>query len=712
MIFSIIVPAYNAQATIGFTLESIIAQQNNDDFSFEIIVVNDGSSDDTLKVCESFYLLYPNLDMKIISQENAGLCAARNTGLRAARGDIIVFVDSDDALPAYALSYYHNAFKMHGDIDFAVGLMASYNLRTQKTTINKNYLKKTIGYKKASENKELFAQIFADCASACVKAVKKTFIDQHHIQMLDHVHLCEDHFYTLSLLKHAKAVYFIDNCIYYYNIGEQSSTRNWQNKYLYDMIEVQKRILNLDYDLNFYYMRFLKSWDFKKHIVEQGIIGQDKKELKEMIEPLKELLNIIPKEYQKKFMPKWYAFKDLSSKGIYKTMLKIRRNRKIKHFYKKIFIRPFQNLSNSINGVFYRKLLKHHRAQFVSFLYKLFALLPVKKAQICFVLSKFKEVHLGSIKEVLLEDKDLNVKTLAPMAATFSNDMKLVFTLARSKVIIVDQEFTPFIIPTRKQSLFVQCWHAAGLFKKFGCDFYSPKSKQYAMTKKYAKAYDAVFVSCQKAIMGYESALSLEKEQIKIMGNIATDDIISKSIPQSEAKEMLGLDPIRKLILYAPTLRDFGRVFNPMLDFKALKNTFKDYEFGLRTHPNLNLNVQDLGVYNLSDKEEWLVLCAADLLITDYSSLVFAYSYFKRPMLFYPYDYPIYLGERGFYEDYFGFIPGKVFFHQDELYELLKEIPNYSEQSEKCWQEYMSSCDGQTATRIALFIKEKMRTKK
>jgi glycosyltransferase involved in cell wall biosynthesis len=85
---TVIIPAYNCASTVAETLESVLAQ---DHAATEVVVVNDGSKDDTLQVLSRF-----GERIRVIDQPNAGPPAARNTGLRAARGEYIAFLDADD----------------------------------------------------------------------------------------------------------------------------------------------------------------------------------------------------------------------------------------------------------------------------------------------------------------------------------------------------------------------------------------------------------------------------------------------------------------------------------------------------------------------------------------------------------------------------------------------------------------------------------------
>lgn len=111
-LISIIVPVYNVQQYVGPCIESIIKQTYK---NLEIIIINDGSVDGSLSVCEEY--AEKDKRIKIISQKNGGLSAARNTGLDHARGEYIGFVDSDDRVsPVFVEVLFHLITTYHADI--------------------------------------------------------------------------------------------------------------------------------------------------------------------------------------------------------------------------------------------------------------------------------------------------------------------------------------------------------------------------------------------------------------------------------------------------------------------------------------------------------------------------------------------------------------------------------------------------------------------
>jgi glycosyltransferase involved in cell wall biosynthesis len=114
---SIVVPVYNVEPYLTECLESILAQPYTD---YEVVMVDDGSTDASGRIARTYAHRYA--DFRLIEQANGGLGAARNTGVDAARGDYLAFLDSDDRLPADAYSAMVSTLEVTGS-DFAVGML-------------------------------------------------------------------------------------------------------------------------------------------------------------------------------------------------------------------------------------------------------------------------------------------------------------------------------------------------------------------------------------------------------------------------------------------------------------------------------------------------------------------------------------------------------------------------------------------------------------
>lgn len=104
---SVIIPCYNQEEFIGETLDSVLAQTFSD---YEIIIVNDGSADNSPKIINGYRDNYPD-KIKIVNQENCGLPAARNAGIREAQGEYIFPLDGDDKISSDCLQSLYDAIQ-------------------------------------------------------------------------------------------------------------------------------------------------------------------------------------------------------------------------------------------------------------------------------------------------------------------------------------------------------------------------------------------------------------------------------------------------------------------------------------------------------------------------------------------------------------------------------------------------------------------------
>lgn len=111
---SIITPAFNAEYSIEQTIASVQRQSRED---WELIIIDDGSTDATRSIAESV----SDLRIKVVRQENAGVSAARNAGLRLARGDYVTFLDADDTLPRNSLELRAGLLDREPQIDIVHG---------------------------------------------------------------------------------------------------------------------------------------------------------------------------------------------------------------------------------------------------------------------------------------------------------------------------------------------------------------------------------------------------------------------------------------------------------------------------------------------------------------------------------------------------------------------------------------------------------------
>ena len=296
--------------------------------------------------------------------------------------------------------------------------------------------------------------------------------------------------------------------------------------------------------------------------------------------------------------------------------------------------------------------------------------------------------------------------------------------LATAKYVFVDDaSLILSSIPLRKETVAINLWHACGAFKKFGRSTAELKFGSSAATlDKYPNYGNLthVTVSSPEVIWAYEEAMHLPKGIVKATGVSRTDQFYDKEFVESRKQKLYEIMPEakgKKVILYAPTFR--GHVATASspdrIDFERFcRELGNEYVIVCKHHPfvknppiipeELQHFARDLTKY-LSIED---LLCCADICISDYSSLVFEYSLFEKPMIFYAYDYDNYCDWRGFYYDYSEFTPGPVVQTEDELLNSIKNIDTQFDKQKVIdfKEKFMGSCDGHAIERIIALMKE------
>lgn len=133
MLISVIIPMYNASLTIEKAVHSVISQENKYEIEIEIVIVNDGSTDNSLNIAYSLKKKYVDLiKINIINQSNKGVATARNVGVANSNGDYIAFLDSDDQWLINKLNLQMDVFNKRNDIDLVAGNFQGLNVNYNK----------------------------------------------------------------------------------------------------------------------------------------------------------------------------------------------------------------------------------------------------------------------------------------------------------------------------------------------------------------------------------------------------------------------------------------------------------------------------------------------------------------------------------------------------------------------------------------------------
>lgn len=275
-------------------------------------------------------------------------------------------------------------------------------------------------------------------------------------------------------------------------------------------------------------------------------------------------------------------------------------------------------------------------------------------------------------------------------AKGFGTQLDFIRKLAASDVVFVD-DYLPFLyfIDFPADVKVVQLWHAVGSFKTIGFSRSGHDSERRRQTSRAHRSYTHVIVSAECDRPHYADAFNLPVERVYSTGVPRIDDFLDAEW-QAEAREgffqRFSQARGKKVVLFAPTFRgddvraggyDFSRV-----DFGALAQLCREHGAFLcvKLHPltrgfeGIPAGFDDAIADASGTREVNDILPAADVVITDYSSVVYEASLLKLPMLFYAYDLHEYEAGRGFYEPYESFVPGPVLRSFDDLREQLANV--------------------------------------
>lgn len=252
LLVSIIIPTYNIEKYIGRCLDSLLKQTYK---NLEIIVVDDGSTDNTGKIIDEYTYRYDNI--KVIHKANNGVSAARNTGIDIAKGDYIGFVDGDDTVDEEMFQVLienavkHNANISHCGYKMVFPSRTDYYYNTEDIIIQNNY----------NGLKDLLKADRIE-PSLSNKIYKSTLFDD--IRLRSDIKYNEDLLANFYLFKKCTKSVFYDKCMYNYMIrkGSAATKKISKNKIL-DPILVMEEIkssLETDTDLyNIVYRRYLNN---------------------------------------------------------------------------------------------------------------------------------------------------------------------------------------------------------------------------------------------------------------------------------------------------------------------------------------------------------------------------------------------------------------------------------------------------------------------
>lgn len=243
MKLSIIVPVYNTEEFLPACLDSVIYSELND---YEIIVVNDGSTDSSLSIALRYAENYPGL-IKLIDKKNGGLGDARNAGIDAAEGEFLLFLDSDDKLAPTALSEIMDS--LNEDFDILIFDLQQVNIDGEN-----------IGLIKGADKAEFssfadYPELLFQPPAACNKLIRRSLFVENSISFPGRVWF-EDLRTIPKLYPFAKSIKYADKQWYLYLMRSGSITNSKNTQRNLEIIDSVNEVLDF----------YRKSGSYEKYV--------------------------------------------------------------------------------------------------------------------------------------------------------------------------------------------------------------------------------------------------------------------------------------------------------------------------------------------------------------------------------------------------------------------------------------------------------------
>lgn len=280
-LISIIIPVYNAESYIKKCIDSILSQKYN---NFEIIIVDDGSTDSSLSIIKK----YETKNIKIVSKQNEGVSIARNTGLEKATGKYVFFVDSDDYLEKDCLE---SAIKYMLDKNLDI-LKFSYVKELNKYKRQNKFTVPTNKVYQQTNYKQLYKYILStnDFCNIWNCIMKKEILKD--IKFDTKITFGEDFIFFVEAFLKSKRIMFINEVFYHYTVNNNSITHKFNffknKKILLDGLYVNKKISKL---ISYDYKKIWKNKSILLDNLDNCIYNSNYREFKNYLKIITEIMN-------------------------------------------------------------------------------------------------------------------------------------------------------------------------------------------------------------------------------------------------------------------------------------------------------------------------------------------------------------------------------------------------------------------------------------
>ncbi|MEH7818472.1 CDP-glycerol glycerophosphotransferase family protein [Bacillus velezensis] len=372
----------------------------------------------------------------------------------------------------------------------------------------------------------------------------------------------------------------------------------------------------------------------------------------------------------------------------------------------------FYSIYLSVLGVLFKPVKpKNHLTLLVSFEENAQALIRSYKAHaesLSYEVTVLYTRHAVSLKKELEGIGSFYLNEKHPLHL-----LKAVLILFKSKVVITDNYFLmTSVLNRRPQTTCIQVWHANGSLKKFGLEDVTNQNRPASDISRFKKVYrsfDFVTVGSDAMADVFKKSFGIRDGQLLKTGVPLTDVYYEEHKPELKHKWP------KKIILYAPTFRDYDmQSFRLPFTEEQLTNALNgEYMLLVKLHPavlhQISASFESELIKNVSDMRLHDLLKAADILITDYSSVPFEFALLNKPIFFFTYDLEEYDQKRGLIDNYTSVIPGKACHDSEALLEEMTKKPFRAEEMKRFSDKWNMYSDGNSSEALLKFAETKMK---
>lgn len=642
----VIVAAYNAEDTIIRCINSILNQHCN---KVNIIVVDDGSTDNTYRIVSEISATHPE-KIKLLTQENAGPAAARNLGISNSKADFIGFVDADDYISE---SMY---FEMLDVVDAETDLVICGRYDILKDGESKAILPNIKNDNtNVFNNKELLS---GTSVFVWDKIYRREVIESFSLTFPETIRYAEDAVFLNCFKLHVNKCRVVSLPLYFYTEHREGSiTRECTNTWL----DIPKA-LEL---INKYYLqqgRFFEFWKqletisigfFRRRINSLSTHTNKRMQFKYVKAQIKLMDEYFP-NWRKRFKSPLYSNKIITTffvftpnfikKSVYSFLKIVKKSTSKKMLYR--YFQKYLPLNNTIS-------------LYISYSGDSISDNPLYMAKSA---KKYNsKIYFASRR--LAQDKIYCRYNKLQFEVVSTSSIKYLWLLAVSGLIVTNSRVPTFFNKRKKQTL-INTWHGTPI-KTLGASMVSGikdigRNQNQFLMSDYLLFPNNFTKEKMYADFGLESLYA----GVPIFSGYPRNDaFVYQKENLDNIRSQLGISD-KKVIVYMPTWRgtsigtiDREKYINELV--VMLKNIDDDLSDNsvifVKLHQSVSGSISDTEFKNIKkfpdgyDTYEFLSI--SDILVTDYSSVMFDYLYSNKPIVLFLYDYKEYAAERGFYID-------------------------------------------------------------